>query len=60
MHLDIHLCGGDVRVTKHLLDGVDVGAVLDEVGSKGMAESMRSDILLNPGISAISRNPDGS
>ena len=40
-------------MAKHLLDSVDVGAVLNKVGSEGMAESVRSDILLNPGIFSV-------
>ena len=53
LHLDVHLGGGDVGVAEHLLDGVDVGAVLDEMGSEGMTEGVRGYVRLDSGIFGV-------
>lgn len=53
LHLDVHLGGGDVGVAEHLLDGVDVGAVLNEVGGERMAEGVWGDIRLDSGIFGV-------
>lgn len=39
--MGVDLGGEDALVAEHLLDGAEVGSVLDEVGGEGVAESMR-------------------
>lgn len=42
--------GGDVRVTEEFLDLADVGARLEKVGGKGVAEGMAGRVFGNAGL----------
>ena len=46
-HLGIDLGGGDIGVAQHLLNGVEVCAVFQQMGGKGMAERVGGDVLLD-------------
>ena len=50
VEVGIDLCGGDALVAEHFLDGAKVGAAFDEVGGEGMAESVRGNVLADPGL----------
>lgn len=41
--LGVNLCGGDVAVTEHHLEGSQVCAAGQKVSCKGVAEHMRTD-----------------
>lgn len=43
----IYLRGADIRVTQHLLNGPQIGAVFQQVYGKGMAQGVGGDILLD-------------
>ena len=43
--------GFDVFVTEEFLDGADIVAALEEVGSEGVAEGVASDSFLDMGCS---------
>lgn len=45
----INLGGADVGVAEEALDGAEIGAVHEEIGSEGMTESMGSDVLGDAG-----------
>ena len=45
--------GEDAFVAEHLLDGTQVGAVFDEVGGEGVAESVRGNLLADAGLNGV-------
>ena len=47
-HVGVYLCGGDIRMAQHLLDGAQIRPVLQQMGGKGVAEGMGRDVLLDP------------
>jgi hypothetical protein len=44
----IHFCGGNAFVAEHLLNGPQIGAVLQKVGGKRVPECMWTDGFPNP------------
>ena len=44
----VDLGGGDIRVAQHFLDGAQIRTVLQQVGGKGVAQRMGSNVLLDP------------
>ncbi len=52
----INLSGRDVGVTKHALDGAEIGAIHKKIGSKAMAKGMRGNVLCNAGFTSIFLN----
>ena len=40
----VNLGGADVGVAEESLDGANVGAIHEEIGSKGVTESVRTDV----------------
>jgi len=52
-HVGIDLRRGHRRVAEHFLNGADVGAILDEVGSERMAKCMRMDVFHNAGFQGV-------
>ena len=51
--LGIDLGGRNVRVSQHLLDGVEIRAVFQQMGGKGVAQGVRGDFCLNSGLLLI-------
>ena len=49
----IDLGGGNIQVAEQLLNASQIGIILDEVCSKAMAKSMRSDWLLDSSASNV-------
>lgn len=49
----VDLGGGDVGVTKHRLNGADVGAVHKQVGGERMAQGMGADVFGDTGKTSI-------
>lgn len=49
----VDLGGGDVGVAEHGLDGADVGAVHEEVGSETVAEGVRGDVFGDAGFFGV-------
>ena len=43
--MDVDLGGGDALVAEHLLDGTQVGAALEQVGGKAVAQCVWADNL---------------
>lgn len=52
----IDLGGEDGLVAEHLLDNAEIGAVLNEVGGKGVAESVWRDFLGDAGNEGLLLN----
>ena len=51
--LGVDLSGGDIRMSQHLLNGVDIGAVFQQMGREGVAQRVRGNILFNVGFFLI-------
>ena len=51
--LGIDLGGRNVRVSQHLLDGVEIRAVFQQMGGKGVAQGVRGDFCLNSSLLLI-------
>ena len=49
----VDLGGGDVGMAEHGLDGAEVGAVHEEVGSKRVAQGVRADVLGDAGKAGV-------
>ena len=45
--MSVNLRSQDTFVTKHFLDGTQLGAAFEEVGRKAMAEGVRRDVFVN-------------
>ena len=45
----VDLGGGEAGVAEELLDGAEVGAVLQQVGGEGVAEGVGADVVLGAG-----------
>jgi hypothetical protein len=45
----VDLCGADIPVPEELLNGADVGPVLEQVGGEGVAQGVRCGSLRDPG-----------
>jgi hypothetical protein len=52
----VDLSRADVSVAKKRLDGADVGAVHEQVGSERVAESVGSDVFCDAGFPGITLN----
>ncbi len=52
----VDLGGADVAVTEEGLDSANVGAIDKQIGSKRMAQGVRSDVLSNTGGFGIMRD----
>jgi hypothetical protein len=50
LEVGVNLCGRNIGVTQHLLDGGDVGASLQEMRRKRMSQGMRCHPLLEPAL----------
>lgn len=48
IHIHINLSRGNVGMPHHFLDAFQICPVLEQMGRKGMPESMWSNILLDP------------
>lgn len=48
-NVGVDLCSADIRVAEEGLDGADVCAVNEEVGSEGMSEGVRGNMFSNTG-----------
>lgn len=51
--MSVDLRGADVGVAEHHLDRADVGAVLEKVGGKTMAQTVRRNSLGNAGFDRV-------
>ena len=49
----IDLRRGDVRMAEHFLNGVDIGAVFQQMRREGMAQRVRRDRLFDAGLGLI-------
>lgn len=49
----INLGGADVRVSQHFLDGPQVGAVIKQMGGKGMTQRMGRHVLRYIGLACV-------
>ncbi len=47
LDMSVNLSGGEISVTEHILDDAEIGAVFKEVGSKGVAQNMREDVIID-------------
>lgn len=52
-HMGINLCRGDGRMPEHFLNGANVGATLDEIGRKRMAQSVRMNVFHDSGLGRV-------
>ncbi len=50
IHVGVDLGGGDIGVAEEFLNDSEVGAILQEMGGKGMAEEVGVDVLIDPGL----------
>ena len=41
-NVGVYLCGGERRVSEQLLHGIQVGAIVEHIGGKRVAEHMRA------------------
>ena len=48
-NVSVNLSGRDVCVTEHSLNRAKIGAIHEEIGGKGMAKSMRSNVFGDAG-----------
>ena len=48
--LGINLCGRDIRVTQHLLYGVEICAVFQQMRRERVAQSVGRDVLVDMGL----------
>src|SRR5258708_5029123 len=53
-YVRINLRGGNVRVAEHRLHASEVGAALEQMRRKGVAENVRREVVKNTGLAAIS------
>ena len=51
MHIDVG--GGDGFVSKQLLDDTQVGSAFEQVGGKGVAQGVWTDVALNAGQGGV-------
>ena len=49
----INLGGGDVGVAEHLLDRPEIGAGVEKMSGKGVADRVRRDLLLQGGAADV-------
>lgn len=49
----IYLCGGNVNMPEHHLDGSEIGTAFQEVAGKGMPQRMGGDVFGNTGFEGI-------
>lgn len=54
VNMCVNFCCSDRFVTQHTLYGAQVGASFKQVGGKGMAEGVRTDVLVMPAFFASS------
>lgn len=52
--MGVDFSGRNRLVSQHTLDGAEVGTSFQQVGGEGMAEGVRTDILVMPAFSASS------
>src|SRR5215469_8700974 len=55
-HVRVALGGGQARVAKHLLNGAQIRAVVEQVSCKAMAESVRGNARDDPGTKQAARD----
>ena len=46
VNMGVYLCGGNIGMTQHHLDGAEIGAMFQEVGGKGVAQGVRADLFV--------------
>ena len=51
--LGIYLRCGYIRMAQHLLHGPQIGAVLQQVGGKGMPQGMRGNLPVDAGLAHV-------
>jgi hypothetical protein len=49
----IDLCRREIGVPEHDLDGAEIGAALEQMRSKGMAQYVRTQLARDPGLRPI-------
>lgn len=54
VNMCVNFCCSDRFVAQHTLYGAQVGSSFKQVGGKGMAEGVRTDVLVMPAFSASS------
>ena len=52
-HVGVNLRRGNIGMAEHHLHGAQVGAVLEQVRGKGVAQHMRREFKRNPGLPPI-------